>query len=105
MTITEHDIHSGCEGSDTLYVDFGGIAPNTTIVDLLYPNGSTLFSADHYAFMNWGSTIISNNVDEYADGHSQYYTFGNFDTALRYYWIEAGDDSLCLTRSYLNAPV
>lgn len=105
VTITEHDIHSGCEGSDTLFVSFAGVAPNTTIVSLLYPNGSTLFCADHYAIMNWGSTIISNNVDEYTDGHAQYYTFDNFDTALRYYWIEAGDDSLCLTRSYFNAPV
>ena len=105
VTITEHDIHSGCEGSDTLFVSFAGLAANTTNVSLLYPNGSTLFSADHYAIMNWGSTIISNNVDEYTDGHAQYYTFDNFDTALRYYWIEAGDDSLCLTRSYFNAPV
>jgi hypothetical protein len=105
VTITEHDIHSGCEGSDTLFVAFTGLAPSSTTVSLLYPNGSTLFSADHYAIMNWGSTIISNNVDEYTDGHAQYYTFDNFDTALRYYWIEAGDDSLCLTRSYFNAPV
>jgi hypothetical protein len=105
VTITEHDIHSGCEGSDTLFVSFAGLAPSSTNVSLLYPNGSTLFSADHYAIMNWGSTIISNNVDEYTDGHAQYYTFDNFDTALRYYWIEAGDDSLCLTRSYFNAPV
>ena len=105
VTVTEHDIHSGCEGSDTLFVSFAGVAPNATIVSLLYPNGSTLFSADHYAIMNWGSTIISNNVDEYTDGHAQYCTFDNFDTALRYYWIEAGDDTLCLTRSYFNAPV
>ena len=105
VTITEHDIHSGCEGSDTLFVSFAGMATSSTNVSLLYPNGSTLFSADHYAIMNWGSTIISNNVDEYTNGHAQYYTFDNFDTALRYYWIEAGDDSLCLTRSYFNAPV
>jgi hypothetical protein len=105
VVITEHDINTGCEGSDTLFVEFDGLAPNTTNVSLLYPNGSTLFSANHYAIMNWGSTIISNNVDEYTDGHFQYYTYENFDTALRYYWIEAGEDSLCLTRSYLNAPV
>ncbi len=105
VTVTEHDIHSGCDGSDTLFVAFTGLAPNSTVVNLLYPNGSTLFSADHYAIMNWGSTIISNNVDEYTNGHAQYYTFDNFDTALRYYWIEAGDDSLCLTRSYFNPPV
>jgi hypothetical protein len=105
VTVTEHDIHSGCEGSDTLFLSFAGLASSTTNVSLLYPNGSTLFSADHYAIMNWGSTIIYNNVDEYTDGHAQYYTFDNFDTALRYYWIEGGDDSLCLTRSYFNAPV
>jgi hypothetical protein len=105
VTITEHDINTGCEGSDTLFVEFDGLAPNTTNVSLLYPNGSTLFAADHYAIMNWGSTIISTNVDEYTDGHFQYYTYENFDTALRYYWIEAGEDSSCLTRSYFNAPV
>jgi hypothetical protein len=105
VTITEHDVNTGCEGSDTLFVEFEGLAPNTTNVSLLYPNGSTLFAADHYAIMNWGSTIISTNVDEYTDGHFQYYTYENFDTALRYYWIEAGEDSLCLTRSYFNAPV
>jgi hypothetical protein len=74
-------------------------------LNLLDPSGSTLYSEDHFAFMNWGATIISNNVDEYTSGHAQYYTFENFDTALRYYWIEAGDDSLCLTRSYYNAPI
>jgi len=105
VTITEHDINTGCEGSDTLFVEFDGLAPNTTNVSLLYPNGSTLFAADHYAIMNWGSTIISTNVDEYTDGHFQYYTYENFDTALRYYWIEAGEDSSCLTRSYFNDPV
>ena len=105
VTITEHDIYSGCEGSDTVFVTFVGMAPSNTAVSLLYPNGSTLFAADYYPIMNWGSTIISNNVDEYTDGHAQYHTFENFDTAIRYYWIEAGDDSFCLTRSYFNAPV
>jgi hypothetical protein len=105
VTITEHNNITGCEGSDTLFVAFSGLAPNTTNVNLLDPSGSTLYSEDHYAIMNWGATIISNNVDEYTNGHAQYYTFENFDTALRYYWIEAGDDSLCLTRSYYNAPV
>jgi hypothetical protein len=105
VTVTEHDYITGCEGSDTLFVAFSGLAPNTTNVNLLDPNGSTLYSENHYAVMNWGSTIISNDVDEYIDGHEQYFTFLNFDTALRYYWIEAGDDSLCLTRTYYNAPV
>ena len=105
VTMIEHDNITGCEGSDTLFVTFSGLAPNTTNVNLLDPTGSTLYAEDHFAIMNWGTTIISNNVDEYTNGHAQYYTFENFDTALRYYWIEAGDDSLCLTRSYYNAPV
>ncbi len=105
VTMIEHDNITGCEGSDTLFVTFSGLAPNTTNVNLLDPSGSTLYAEDHFAIMNWGATIISNNVDEYTNGHAQYYTFENFDTALRYYWIEAGDDSLCLTRSYYNAPV
>jgi hypothetical protein len=105
VTMIEHDNITGCEGSDTLFVTFSGLATNTTNVNLLDPSVSTLYAEDHFAIMNWGATIISNNVDEYTNGHAQYYTFENFDTALRYYWIEAGDDSLCLTRSYYNAPV
>jgi len=105
VTITEHDVHNGCEGSDTLEVILDGLAPNPVIVSLLYPNGNTLYSSEHYAVMNWGSTIIANDVDEYADGHFQYYTYENFDTALRYYWVEVGDDEACVTRSYYNAPV
>ena len=104
INVREQLATTGCFNNSNLNITFGDTALQPANVSLLYPNGNILFTDLDYSIMNWGYESVSTHIPVYLGIHTQYCQIPTFDPSNYNYWVEIGDGSGCLTKSYYNFP-
>jgi hypothetical protein len=97
------NIATNCPVQNELTISLEGEAPDTSLIQRI-PNTNVLYAAEFFPIMRWGYTNSITGTSVNTCQNDQYCEFSNFDPALFTYWVEAGDDEECLTKSYFNRP-
>jgi hypothetical protein len=105
ITLNEYVWETGCNTTTNQYIILDGIAPDMIAVMHLEQGSNVLIcQGPEFSVYKWGyeSKIIPGAI--YVNSNLQYCQFPVFDPVNYYYFVEHGNDSMCLTRSYLIPP-
>lgn len=105
LEVYEIDLGNNCNAYGLKSVTLSGLAPQVFEVTQLIDGSSTLVVEEtSFPIYQWGVTNIVTGQDYLQLSNTFYNDFGLLDLASFYYWVEYGEDSDCLTRSYFNFP-
>lgn len=97
-----------CVGEDTMEIALvGGPAPNP--VNLLIKDSDTaskilLCPQCNFTYYEWGYENKVNPIEVGECTGNDWCLYDEIDTLTNFYWLKHGDDMMCMTKSYLNAP-